>query len=375
MGFSAPRLAITRWLAFPGCDTPAELHPALLGTLFGTLTVFFAALVNSVLVTGVVAFHEGSAPFIGWFVVEVAICTARLAVLAVSLHRAGRGRSTPTDLHLWMSVLWALSIGYGGFITITAGDWVSTVIVCLSSAAMAGGACLRNYAAPRFVVLLLTCNLVPCCLAAILSDQPALLVLLVQTPLFMVGMTAGAFRLNRALVATMQAESAMVHLALHDPLTGLLNRTGLEQGFAGRAGDALCYIDLDGFKRINDRYGHAAGDGLLQTVADRLRQVAGPDALVTRIGGDEFVVIAADHDNHSAIALGNDIAAVLREPHAIAGDLVVSGASIGIAVHDGGVRPLADLMARADRSLYRVKAMGGGARLADPERQDELLPF
>src|SRR3546814_3194148 len=105
-------------------------------------------------------------------------------------------------------------------------------------------------------------------------------------------MTIAAFRLNRMLVATMRAEQANRHRARHDDLTCLLNRNGLQQAFDRMMATnvqqcALLYLDLDGFKGVNDRLGHAAGDDLLKAIADELRTMVGSLDVVARIGGDE----------------------------------------------------------------------------------------
>ena len=363
--FTPPRVRLLGWLASPGMTTPVALHGALLGALFGSLPVYFAALVNSIVTAGVVALHhDNDVHFDIWFVAELVICLTRLAALTLSLRRAAQGRSTPTDLYMLLTLLWAASLGYGGFITIQHGDWRTIAIVCLSVAAMAGGACLRNYSAPRFAIVQLLMILGPCAVAALLSREPVLLVVLIQLPFFSFSMATSAFRLNRMLVKTMEAELDSQQRALHDPLTGLCNRAGLEQGHATRRGHALFYIDLDGFKQVNDAHGHAVGDAVLLEVAARLRGTIGPEALVARTGGDEFVVLAAATTQDEALAIGDAISQTLRRPYRLNDAVIQSGGSIGIALPDANAS-LSELMKRADGGLYRIKALGGDARLAD----------
>src|SRR5262249_17242708 len=111
------------------------------------------------------------------------------------------------------------------------------------------------------------------------------------------------------------------HQAMHDPLTGLANRAAafdrLSAALAADGGPiALCYLDLDGFKGVNDRYGHDAGEGLLVAVADRIATVAGDAAaLAARIGGDEFIVLAeSSPGQRGMVALAAAILAELRRP-------------------------------------------------------------
>ncbi len=363
--FTPPRLHLFQRLVSPGKKTPPALHGALLAALFGALPVYFAALVNSVVTAGMVAWHhDDDVHFRVWFVMEILVCLTRLATLGLSLRRAARGLSTPTDLYILLTLLWAASLGYGGFITIAHADWRTVAIVCLSVAAMAGGACLRNYAAPRFAILQLLLILGPCAVAAVMTGEAVLLVVLMQLPFFLFSMAAATFRLNRMLVKTMEAELDSQQRALHDPLTGLCNRAGLEQGHATRRGQALFYIDLDGFKQVNDAHGHAVGDAVLRDVADRMRMVAGPDALVARTGGDEFIILAAVTTQDEALALSGAISEALRQPYRLTDATILSGGSIGIAMPDPEAS-LDDLMKRADRGLYRIKALGEGARPAD----------
>lgn len=171
-------------------------------------------------------------------------------------------------------------------------------------------------------------------------------------------------------ISERKASEEEVHfLAHHDALTGLANRLalGLHLGHAlavarrNRTRVAVLFIDLDGFKPINDRYGHAAGDKLLVTLAGRLRQMARETDLVARMGGDEFVIVMEGSftDEHLA-EIGADLVAAVGEPCPMAVGEVVVSCSIGIACspRDGDTAEL--LLAGADVAMYRAKAAGCG---------------
>lgn len=151
-----------------------------------------------------------------------------------------------------------------------------------------------------------------------------------------------------------------------DALTGLPNRHRLQEWFdarkAGRgvAPCAFLFIDLDRFKPVNDAFGHAIGDEVLQVVARRLRHGVRKDDLVARVGGDEFVVVLAGaHDIADALAMGDALIASLSDPIVVDGRRIEIGASIGIApFRDDDIR-LEDVAVAADRALYRAKAAGG----------------
>ena len=164
---------------------------------------------------------------------------------------------------------------------------------------------------------------------------------------------------------------AMTRQAEHDPLTGLLNRAGLKRVFANtekQSGLMLAFVDLDGFKPVNDAFGHEQGDYLLQILAKRLTHITRTQDAVARVGGDEFVVLFADvaGDTHTlADKLGQKIIATLAEPVVIAPGAksearVQVGASVGFALFPEHGQELEALLRKADHAMYRIKYSGKG---------------
>jgi diguanylate cyclase (GGDEF)-like protein len=150
-------------------------------------------------------------------------------------------------------------------------------------------------------------------------------------------------------------------LAATDPLTGIPNRRTLierlplaVEAAAGGCRTVVCAVDLDGFKAVNDREGHAAGDALLKAVASVLGAAVRETDTVARLGGDEFAVLADISDTSS----GEMLAERLREAVALVGARCGVTASIGVAEVVPG-EDVADLMHRADAAMYRAKAAGG----------------
>jgi diguanylate cyclase (GGDEF)-like protein len=359
--FSLPRWRITRWLADPGTDAPEDIRRALVGSLFGTLPIFAGGVLNSILVAAIIATRLPQAPFLFWVALEVSVCVVRLLVLLRSFKNAREGRDTPTDIYLLLGVAWAGSVGYGAFISLLSGDWVVATLACMSAAAMVGGICFRNFGAPRLSAIMTACSLGPTCLAAPFSGEPILYVAFAQIPFYLMSMRVAAYKLNALLVATMQAEREHEHQARHDALTGLTNRIGLMRAMdeGGDRRTALLYLDLDGFKAVNDAHGHAAGDRLLKQAADRLRHMLRAGDIAARIGGDEFVIVARDVDRAQAPALGERLIHELGAAYDLGQGLVVSvGVSVGVALTPDHGDDVSELLDMADAALYGAKSLG-----------------
>lgn len=172
---------------------------------------------------------------------------------------------------------------------------------------------------------------------------------------------------SRDVTSRHRATELLAHRASHDALTDLANRaelehqleTALEHDTMSPAPLAVAFLDLDGFKPINDRFGHGAGDDLLRTVAAVLRQQVRDGDLIARVGGDEFVVMLSGVDLTAAMVTAERIRARLSQPMAVEGfgEPVQVSASIGLAVaHPGD--SVASLLRDADVALYEAKRRG-----------------
>jgi diguanylate cyclase (GGDEF)-like protein len=193
--------------------------------------------------------------------------------------------------------------------------------------------------------------------------------------------TAELVRKNEELkneVAERERSQAEVHyLAYHDSFTGLGNRVLLRQQLEQALSRpqrkahtvAVLFIDLDGFKSVNDTLGHSIGDGLLKCVAQRLSEGVPERDKVARLGGDEFAVIQMDVEQPNAAAvLASRLIGMIAQPAQIEGHQLSIGASIGIAVASADNSKVEDLLKSADLAMYRAKADGRGTyRFFEPE--------
>ncbi len=188
----------------------------------------------------------------------------------------------------------------------------------------------------------------------------ALLAGLVILPLYVGALLRHLLRTNDRLHAALLQAS---HAAAHDPLTGLVNRaqfyTLLEEALADRRRErfAIAFIDLDGFKQVNDTFGHHRGDELLKRVAEVLREHTREHDAVARLGGDEFGVLIREVDDVARVErmMRRVVAEIEAAADALLGRHMVS-ASIGIALNAGTRRSAEEMLHAADAAMYRAKA-------------------
>jgi len=246
----------------------------------------------------------------------------------------------------------------------------------------------QHLAAPmhRWRAVLLGCSLAVVSLTSALSRGPEALVPSLVATVLVTG--AVVLRFYGVIRERDRAEAALRHQAHHDQLTGAANRSllmaRLTDDLATGPAPALSllFIDLDGFKAVNDVHGHPAGDTVLRVVTERLTALVRDSDTVARVGGDEFVVLCPGTDDDGAQALGRRIAEAVCQPVPLFGDhgstRVQVRASIGVLAVEGGRvaelragapdagRVADDLLRSVDAAMYTAKRAGGGVRTAQP---------
>jgi diguanylate cyclase (GGDEF)-like protein len=173
---------------------------------------------------------------------------------------------------------------------------------------------------------------------------------------------------NELVDKLLQSESRMRYLAHHDALTSLENRTAFQQNLLQgvaladrqQSSLALLFIDLDGFKAVNDTFGHDVGDQLLVQVAQRLRACVRASDMVGRLGGDEFVLLLTDNPTaEQARQIADKVIDAICKPYQIADAQPALGASIGIAMYPDQAKTADQLLIVADTAMYQAKRDGG----------------
>jgi diguanylate cyclase (GGDEF)-like protein len=280
----------------------------------------------------------------------------------------------------------ALSFGFtiAGLLLLGQGDAIeqSVTVMAIWVAASVSSFCL--FAMPSTAVLIMLASGSPLCLAFLLSGNP---IMILVTPFFatisglMIYMLRENFRTFAEIVnsrtkleetrrLTEAAREAATEIANTDPLTGLANRRCFDKRLAERLADVaatngaflVAMIDLDGFKPINDVYGHSVGDQFLIEVSSRVSRALDGAGLVARMGGDEFAVLSEGHsDPEAAIALGRRLVAAIDAPFRHDAIVARLRASCGIAMHDGSSANPDRLVERADIALYAAKTRARGS--------------
>jgi len=187
-------------------------------------------------------------------------------------------------------------------------------------------------------------------------------------------------KLKQEIRNRIYTEGQLKHLANHDPLTGLANRSALTNKLdalvklarRNKQTPALLYIDLDGFKEINDTHGHSSGDQVLIRFAKRTRMILRESDIFARLGGDEFVILLSSTDRAGAHHLARKILLNFKTPFKLlSGDYYIS-ASIGIAIYDQYEEAADQFLIRADHAMYHIKRSGkSGISIAPAHKRNK----
>jgi diguanylate cyclase (GGDEF)-like protein len=356
---------LLRWLVEAGPGVPMLIRSILLDEMVSSTMAALPGPLNGVLLNVVALCLNAGRIFAVLLFVEIVLLLARLAALERTRRNRRHGRATPPDLYLSVAILWCGLQGAMGCAGMASGVLAMQILSATSIMALTGPICARTYGAPRYAMLLLGLCYLPLVLGAQMIRQPWLLVMVAQTPLLFIGAGTILKRYQSLSVNALHKHAASHYSATHDSLTGLLNRLGLAEALmhqlVPREPFAMLYLDLDGFKPVNDSFGHKVGDTVLAAVGARLRELCRGSDLVARIGGDEFIVLLRDVTVSACDALAESMIHRISEPYPLgSGRTVAIGVSIGWAYFPDDSDDLDELQRKADAALYDAKAAGKG---------------
>jgi diguanylate cyclase (GGDEF)-like protein len=302
---------------------------------------------------------------------EVLLGSIRIYLMMKDVAKAKSARrSEATIAPIWAGLASVMLISAGCFQCVRSGDLPLTLMAGIGIANLIGGISSRNAGTPRYGALLICILTLPFAIATIMSPTPFLFLVGVQTPLYTAGMIFLLLENHKVLLDLHRSEHRNRQMAHHDLLTGLPNRAmnlklfadllaGPDPAMASCSKLAVFCLDLDGFKAVNDGFGHAVGDAVLVAVAERLRASVREVDFACRLGGDEFVVLLPDITDDEAVSVARRIIARVSEPFDFASSARI-GVSVGIAAAPRDGASADELLSAADRAMYDAKRRGKG---------------
>ena len=360
------------WLLDGPLPQPDDIRNELLQQRTNKTKTFVVAVLASLLIASVAAALTGAAWAYAWMLAELVLGSTRIYLMMRALAQAKADRRiAPNITPIWAGLTSVILISAGCYQCVGSGILPLVLMAGIGLANLVGGIASRNAGTPRYGILLICILTLPFALATILSPIPFLFLIGLQTPVYTAGMIFLLLENHKILLDLHHSERNNRQMAHHDLLTGLPNRAlnlklfsellagpWPEAGSSGSKLTVFC-LDLDGFKGVNDRFGHAAGDAVLVAVADRLRASVRDADFVCRIGGDEFVILLPNITDGEAASVARRIISRVSEPFEFAPTARI-GASIGLASAPRDGVTADELLSAADRAMYEAKRRGKG---------------
>jgi diguanylate cyclase len=320
-----------------------------------------------------------------WLLAEVFLGGVRFAFLNSFEKAEAHGKVGDAIAPVVAGLVWVIVLSAAYYLCVASGEWILILLAGIGLAGILGGVSSRNAGTPRYGVIVMCLVALPYSLAAIMSAVPYLFVVGLQIPLCLAGMILVLLENYKILLGLYQAEQENLRLAHHDLLTGLPNRImkrkrlnellyGPRSSTEGQEHFTVFCLDLDGFKEVNDRYGHAAGDAVLIAVACRLRDSVREHDFVCRVGGDEFVVLLPSLSAGEAASIAHRLIDEISKPFLLGPSMQPRvGISIGGACAPRDGVNADELLRSADHALYEAKRRGKGVYVAQSAAMSEVV--
>jgi diguanylate cyclase (GGDEF)-like protein len=365
------------WLiAGPRAQT-SEIQGQLLRHSLMKKETLLVAILAATLMASTAAVMTGQAWAYAWLLAELVLGGVRLSLLHVYAKDVASGRIGNAIVPLVAALVWGAVLSAAFCLCVVSGKWPLIVMAGIGVAGVVGGISSRNAGTPRYGAIFICIVTLPYALATLVSPIPSLFIIGLQLPLYMLGIILILFENYKILLGLCLAEYENRRLAQHDLLTGLPNRAMKLKRFDEllREPSALTVfcLDLDGFKEINDNFGHAVGDAVLIAVAGRLRASVRDVDFLCRTGGDEFVILLPAVSPDEAATVARRIIERVSEPFDLDQASLHVGVSIGSATAPQDGMTADALLRSADRAMYQAKGCGKGVFVAHGAPTAELV--
>lgn len=349
-------------------DLPASIEIEIVSRLYGALPQILCIAAGLVAGSAIMAFRTGD-PVL-WAIVAAAVVTSLARIVGIlAFHRLPRKVLTLSQAHRWEDAYAWTAFAFTGVIAaltvriFQAGHVDGYILAVGLTMALTAGSSARTM---RFWICatLSTAALGTLVVCMLLTGDLLLQSMALLLALYLYSVYESSAHIVQQIEAVLIAKRELDIAARRDPLTGLANRRAFDETLSGLPASspfALLMLDLDGFKAVNDRLGHAAGDDLLRQVTGRLLEVVRDGDTLARLGGDEFAIILPGADASAAKAVADRSVAAVAKPFVVLGSLAHVGTSVGIqAVSKGNPADVDAIKAAADEALYAAKRSGKG---------------
>ena len=375
------------WLVSGPDPQPTDIQNQLLHqSLTKTRTLVIAVTASFFLAT--VAAAMTAAPWAyAWVLAEFIIGTIRLCLMNALVKAEAAGQNGNTTAPVLAGLVSMSVLSAGCFQCVVSGQWPLISMSGIGLASLIGAISSRNAGTPRLGAILICILTLPYALATLTSPIPHLFIIGIQFPVYACGVIFVMLENYKILLHLHHSERENRRLAQHDPLTGLPNRAlnlqrfdellnGLRSAHGRLRQEFMVFcLDLDGFKDLNDSFGHAAGDAVLVAVARRLHDCVRSLDFISRIGGDEFVILLPGIASDDAERTAARIIASVAQPFDLGlVEPVHIGISIGSACAPEDGETAEELLRSADRALYEAKRRGKGTFVAHGGLKVALAP-
>jgi diguanylate cyclase (GGDEF)-like protein len=320
-----------------------------------------------------------------WLLAEVVLGGIRLSIHFAHKEAEASGKNGNVIAPIVTGLVWAGVLSAAAYQCVASGEWLLILLAGCSLASVIGGISSRNAGTPRYGIILMCILTPPYTFATLISPIPHLFIIGLQMPFYVTAVIVVLLENYRTLLDLYHAEHENRWLAHHDQLTGLPNRVMKLKRFDELLREpqslfnpeptpfTVFCLDLDGFKEINDKFGHAMGDSVLVAVAGRLRDSIREVDFLCRIGGDEFVVLLPAISHAETATIARRIIARISEPFEVGEASVHVGISIGSAATPDDGATADELLRSADRAMYEAKRRGKGVFVAHGTPTAEIV--